>query len=264
MRVLVLPLLLLVLGAARAIPEDMCVFLLATPGSGSTTMLELFKDYSPCEMSGENSGAFGSLAEFDAKIDHTDKMHANAKVGHAQDAWYGVYTRDEVRNVEKALARSVLNPRGRKCWGFKEIRHGRPSLLGTVSFSRDVAFLRSLCAQPRVVIHTRRDIADELSSRIVNHTTGVVRGTRVQWACFETFLGNRSAVAAHGLSPSDASLVMKGCQPIGGNAAVPVAISHTLEDYLEDNVNHHALWAYLGLKKPKNSTGIHSSGAAAR
>lgn len=80
MRVLVLPLLLLVLGAARAIPEDMCVFLLATPGSGSTTMLELFKDYSPCEMSGENSGAFGSLAEFDARLALTDVSQTYSKL----------------------------------------------------------------------------------------------------------------------------------------------------------------------------------------
>ena len=247
--------LLLALGTARAIPEDMCVFLLATPGSGSTTMLELFKGHTPCEMSGENSRAFGSLAQFDAAIDQTDKMHATMPMGHDQDAWHGVYTRDEVRGAEKALARSVLNPRGQRCWGFKEIRHGRPP---SMSFSRDVAFLRSLCAQPRVVLHTRRDIADELSSRIIRQNIANADATRVQWACFETFLGNRSAVAAHGLSRSDASLVTKGCQPIAGGAAVPVAISHTLEDYVEDNVNHDRLWAYLGLEKPKHSTGIHS------
>jgi len=108
------------------------------------------------------------------------------------------------------------------------------------------------------VLHTRRNIADEFSSRIISQGIGRAHLTRVQWACFETFLGNRSAVAAHGLNGSDASLVMKGCQPIAGGAAVPVAISHTLEDYVENNVNHDKLWAYLGLKKPKNSTGIHS------
>ena len=52
---------------------ETCVFLLATPGSGSSTMVELLSR-AGVEMSGENWGAFIGLARFDERMRRTARQ----------------------------------------------------------------------------------------------------------------------------------------------------------------------------------------------
>ena len=154
----------LVFGAG-APGEEKCVFLLATPGSGSTSMARLLNAVPSCELSGENSGALHYLARFRENVDVADAQRRSADAGHDAEAWRGVYNSTDVRRAEISLVRALLNPTGRRCWGFKEIRFGRGEKVAT--FARDVAYLRSLCARPRVIIHTRRAFASEHDSSVI-------------------------------------------------------------------------------------------------
>ena len=238
----------LVFGAG-APGEEKCVFLLATPGSGSTSMARLLNAVPSCELSGENSGALHYLARFRENVDVADAQRRSADAGHDAEAWRGVYNSTDVRRAEVSLVRALLNPTGRRCWGFKEIRFGRGEKVAT--FARDVAYLRSLCARPRVIIHTRRSFASEHESSVIRARAGTRdEGSREQWACFETFLGNASAAAALNLREARAAEVSRGCAPLRAAGRRPIAFRHTLEDYLEDNEQHDALFHYIGVKKP--------------
>ena len=243
----------LVFGAG-APGEEKCVFLLATPGSGSTSMARLLNAVPSCELSGENSGALHYLARFRENVDVADAQRRSADAGHDAEAWRGVYNSTDVRRAEVSLVRALLNPTGRRCWGFKEIRFGRGEKVAT--FARDVAYLRSLCARPRVIIHTQRAFASEHDSSVIRARMSTRdEGSREQWACFETFFGNASAAAALNLREARAAEVSRGCAPPSAGVAGrgnqrPIAFRHTLEDYLEDNEQHDALFHYIGVKKP--------------
>lgn len=244
-------------GVQRPNDNKTCVFLVTTPGSGSSTMVEYLNQFSSCEISGENWGALHDLAQFDSDLDSTDGQ--NRRDNHSAAAWRKVYSRPAVDRVEAAMIQALFNPNDAPCWGFKEIRFAR-GLDQCSTFQRDMAYLRSLCARPRIIIHTRRDIAREMQSTIVTryHTQDE---TTIQWACFETILGNASAASAHELSKNVVQQILKGCSPSSDVRATQI-FWHTLEDYLEDNANHNALWKYLGMDRPMADAGarIHLGG----
>ena len=166
----------------------------------------------------------------------------------------------------------MLNPTGRRCWGFKEVRYGR-TRQRAATFAHDVAFLSGLCARPRIVLHTRADEATELASKIISGGPPSARNDSLkQRACFDAFLshgGARSPPSA-ARSGGDAggavatTAAHKGCfvvTPTGGGgrakvttaaaaasaaaAAPPIGFRHALEDYLQATPNHAALWRYL-------------------
>ena len=210
--------------AAPRPADETCVFLLATPGSGSSTMAELLAR-AGVEMSGENWGAFAALARFAEKMRRTAKQpRSNA---HDAAAWRAVFDAADVDAATDALARAVLNPRGAPAFGFKEIRYGRPPNVGT--FRDDVAFLETLCARPRVVLHMRRNATREFHSAVVGDRPAVARDSRQQRECFASYAG-----AAPG--------------PCGPPRAA--AFVHYLEDYIDRTPRHAALWDYVGLAEP--------------
>ena len=239
-------------GATEAAQQ--CLFVLATPGSGSTSLLKLFQEHSRCEMTGENWGAFIGLGAFDqALADTLEQPRADA---HDEAAWRRVFRPDAVRQKQLALVRSVLNPNGpaHGCFGFKEVRYGR-GLERVDSFGRDVGLLSRLCARPVVVLHTRRRIESELGATIID-TEKQTLMTQLQWACFDAFAGNLSRARA--LDPDAAERVLAGCarEPDAAGASPLRVRRHTLEDYLEQTPSHLALWELLGLAPPPASETI--------
>ena len=183
----------------------------------------------------------------------------------------------------------MLNPTGRRCWGFKEVRYGRTKPKAA-TFARDVAFLSGLCARPRIVLHTRADEAAELASKIVSGGPPSARNDSLrQRACFDAFLSHSGArppppaVSGGGDDDDDAGGVVatmaahKGCfvvAPTSGGgratagtaaaaasaaaAAPPVGFRHTLEDYLQATPTYAALWRYLLLLVHVAGRGAHA------
>ena len=233
----------LVFGAGAPAGEEKCVFLLATPGSGSTSMARLLNAVPSCELSGENSGALHYLARFRENVNVADAQRRSAHAGHDAEAWRGVYNSTDVRCAEVSLVRALLNPAGRRCWGFKEIRFGRGEKVAT--FARDGADRRSRCARPRVIIHTRRCRVQHESS--VPRAGTRDEGSREQWA-WRDLPRERSAAAALHLREAGRRGEPRMRGPRAGRR--PIAFRHTLEDYLEDNEQHDALFHYIGVKKP--------------
>ena len=224
-----------------------CIFLIASPGSGSTTLAELVRKHSGCDISGEKRGALSHLAAFHDSVDLTESQwRGNPHVAAAwrrPDAggWHG-----GVRDAELNLVRALLHPGGDRCWGFKEIQFGRGP--NAQSFVRDVGFLNKLCKKPRVVLHSRRDTAAELRSlrKIVPREKFVSEQeySRQQWACFNAYAGVTANFSA----------APPGEHPCRAPSDAPPAFRHSLEDYLEQNSNHRALWRYLGLPPPSRDT----------
>ena len=89
--------------------NETCIFILATPGSGSSTMVELFNQHTDCELSGENYGALIELARYDEALAKTDEWpRVNA---HADAAWHRAYdSLDTIRAAERALVRCAMPP----------------------------------------------------------------------------------------------------------------------------------------------------------
>ena len=257
---------------------ETCVFILSTPGSGSSTMVELFNRYTACEISGENAGEFIDLARFVEDFERTDVQDRGN--GHAERAWHKVYDRDAVVRAQEGLVRTMLNPRNATCWGFKEIRYGRDARLDT--FAHDVAFLSAMCEDARVILHSRAALEPELESSVMRGKGAEARrSSAMQRACFDVFAkgaqaaaaaagGGRAAVAAAArradeivvnaseLSERQLALVSTKCDAATAVAetrafrrtARPLAFRHTLDDYLENSTRYAALWDYVGLPRP--------------
>ena len=97
-------------------------------------------------------------------------------------AWH-----DGVHAAEVALARALLYPDGRRCWGFR--RCASAAGASGCRPSRAMSPWSKLCARPKIVLHSRRDLAAELLSlrKIVGRADFVrfeQEDTRQQWACF--------------------------------------------------------------------------------
>ena len=99
-------------------------------------------------MTGENHGALLTVSELHSRVESTARQKRHDQ--HSRDAWKMVFNLAKVQAAEHRLVASLLNPERRPCWGFKEIRYGRPDGDGRAqhSFARDLRYLASLCAQP--------------------------------------------------------------------------------------------------------------------
>mmetsp|Transcript_5180 Transcript_5180/g.15748 ORF Transcript_5180/g.15748 Transcript_5180/m.15748 type:complete len:279 (+) Transcript_5180:125-961(+) len=224
--------------------SDTCVFLLSTPGSGSSTMVELLAEESRCEMSGENWGEFITLAAFQSQLSRTINQPRERAGPHDYWAWHKVYndTRAMVTLTERfarEMVEAQLNPRRLPCWGFKEIRYGLPPR--HLTMGHDIAFLGRQCARPRVIFHMRRYISSELNSTISEKNDF---DYALQRACFRAYV--------RGTATSDPNFPhqLRGC--VCTEPPCPPAILHELEDYIEHNARHERLWSFLGLPSPRS------------
>lgn len=257
--------------AADAARNETCVFILSTPGSGSSTMVELFNQHTSCEISGENEGEFMDLARFVEDFERADSMYRGDV--HAERAWHKVYDRAAVTRAQDGLVRALLNPRNATCWGFKEIRYGREPHLDT--FVHDVAFLSAMCANAKVVLHSRAALEPELESSVLRGRAEARKKSAMQRACFDVFARGAWAAAggrmgeivvnASGLSERDLAYVRAKCDAATAVAEArafrhaerrPLAFRHTLEDYLERTPQYDALWDYVGLPSPSDHPSI--------
>jgi len=216
--------------------DTTCLFIISTPGSGSSTMVEVLSQCSiahsnRCTISGENHGALRSLTEFHSRVVRTNKQRTNNI--HAEAAWRKFFNQTHVEQATKDLVATMLNPNMSPCWGFKEIRYGREATIGT--FSNDIEFLSSLCKNPKFILHSRKDATKEFNSTVLKNRWEQHKQSVQQHSCFDSYVG---------LSKSNICVAKED---------TPLVFRHYLEDYLEENDNFRALWKYLGCtnKSPK-------------
>ena len=188
-------------------------------------MVELISR-SGCVMSGENEGAFIHLGMFDRAVRRTDNRPRGT--AHGETAWRKVYDLGDVRKATAAVVAAMLNPRRKNCFGFKEIRYGRGSK-NAQSFENDIAYLRTLCDNPKIVLHMRRSPEPELASHVLrklNTSKGTLTEHMAQRELFVRVARNDSS------GP----------------------FLHYLEDYIEGNFRHKGFWRYLGLNEPNDTS----------
>jgi hypothetical protein len=213
--------------------NDTCIFILATPGSGSSTMVRLLNEHTSCEISGENRGAFIALARFEDQVNATEQMDRGDE--HSKVAWNKVYTFLKVKQAEINLARAMLNPHSHNCWGFKEILYGRDTNRAT--FTKDLNFLRSLCRHPKILIHTRDKTELEFQASVLKGRKDQQLQSQLQHDCFDLYINESSTI-----SPDK----FPGCS----NPERAFAFRHYLEDYIEGRDNEARMWNYLGFESP--------------
>lgn len=206
-------------------PQDQtCVFVLASPGSGSSTMLNLLETcFNNCTISGENWGAFKALREFHESIMKTEKQGRNSD--HSKAAWKKVFDISDIKMHENNLVHSILNPNNGKCWGFKEIRYGRD----TNNLAKSIEYLTSLCTNPKIILHTRRSYEDEFGSSVLKNKNGQQKVSIKQHECFDSYVGKYEKT------------VDPVCVP-ETSASLDHVFRHYLEDYIEQTENFTKLW----------------------
>ena len=229
--------------------NDTCIFLMSSPGSGSSTMVSLLNKAAPeCTIAGENHAAIAYLARFASSLEETEtQRRAN---GHAAAAWNKVYDYPAALRDQHRLATTVLNPNHRGCWGYKEIRHG--SGIHRHFLDTEIRFLQTLCARPRFVIHTR-SLEAELRSTLIQ-SNGHAKATKGQHACFKAYVDSVQYAPKQRLDG-----IPNGCyySPEYGREK-PAVFDHTLEDYTNHTARHGQLWNFLGLPSPpKDAQTIH-------
>jgi len=217
-----------------AVNDDTCVFILSTPGSGSSSMVKMLLN-AGCEISGENWGAFISLGVFRAQIEHAQRQQPKGE--HGKFAWRKVFDYHQVEAAHMELVRRILNPRSASCWGFKEVRYGRGGKMKNLA--ADIAYLKGLCAHPTIVFHYRADFAVEANSTMLRrHGKNYQADSWGQRQCFDAYLkGPRYSVPRN----------LTGCA-CEKDCDDPPVFLHTLEDYIGNTSRHMALFQHLGLK----------------
>ena len=146
---------------------------------------------------------------------------------------------------------ATLNPEGRDCFGFKEIRYGGPD------FAKNVAWLGTLCAEPRIVLHMRRDIEKELDAA-VNRRNKADRRQKLmaQRACFASYARPRAEVRRELEDLAGFRAQANATEgPCPRPEGAPPVFLHYLEDYIYDTPREAALWKFLGLPRP-NGTAV--------
>jgi len=237
--------------SVAGLSDTTCLFIFSTPGSGSSTIVEVLSQCSiahsnRCTISGENYGALQSLTGFHSRVVRTNKWQLTNNI-HAEAAWRNFFNQTHVEQATKDLVATMLNPNMSPCWGFKEIRYGRGPTIET--FSNDIEFLSSLCKNPKFILHSRNDATKEFNSTVLKNRWGQHQLFVQQHSCFDAYVG---------LSKSNICVAKED---------TPLVFRHYLEDYLEENDNFRALWKYLGCtnkspkggavrKVTKNSTGL--------
>ena len=227
-----------------------CIFVVAAPGSGSSTMVELIGRHcmkqqqqqdsnnntdnkETCTMSGENWAAITALANFHSLVAKTARQWRGNE--HMEAAWRRHFEVPTVTRAERDLVASLLNPQGNTCWGFKEIRFGRTEEK-EVTFVRDMQYLTSLCARPKIILHSRRNATLEFDSTVLKNRLEQRPITLRQHECFDTFANLINSTAPNCMST--------------GKVPPKLYFRHYLEDYLERNQSFLNLWKFLGCTAP--------------
>ena len=224
--------------------ESMCVFILSTPDSGSSTMVELLGQHLPdCDISGENAGAVQHLGRFHAAVHVTNSWRVGApsrsnladpQHAHMRAAWKHIFDFADVARREADLLRALLNPRHKPCWGFKEIRYGR-GWQNIDEILHDVEFLFRACSRPKVVLHSRRD------EEAYRGRPGADNSVQ-QHRCYDSLKDWRHS--QYHMPACNGSRIVHHQKHI---------YRHHLEDYIEQNAVHVGLWGFLGLKVPSHN-----------
>ena len=216
--------------------DDMCVFILATPGSGSSTMVDLVGSCRPnpppdpplfhqqktplpvssykssCFISGENWGTFQELHHVYSTVNHTEQLYTASRTEHDKAAWKMYFQLPHALNKIQEVALTILNPYNSSCWGFKEIRHGRNH---HDNFDSEIHFLANLCPNPKIILHTRRNHHKEMQSSILQHLGDTQQLQSLQQRlCFDTYMGmplNQTIV--NSLATAKQPLTYPQCQP---------------------------------------------------
>jgi len=223
--------------------NDTCVFILSTPGTGSSSMVKMLLN-AGCEVSGENWGALISLRKFKAQMEDTERQPRKGE--HEKFAWRKVFDYHQVEAAHTELVRRILNPRSAGCWGFKEIRYGRVKNMKTLA--ADIAYLKGLCAHPTIVFHYRADFAVEANSSMLQRFGKTYQADSwKQRQCFDAYLKGPRYSAPQNLT---GCACVKGCDD-------PPAFLHTLEDYIQNTSRHVALFQHLGLNMMSAADDIH-------
>jgi len=224
-------------GTARHIP-DHCVFILSTPGSGSSFTVDKVQTMMGCRMSGENWGALISLGQFAGAMCRTQLETRQSQ--HDKQAWMKRFDGPTISDMARDMAWASLNASGASCFGFKEIRYGRGQT-NRRTFAQDLDFLATLCKDPRFIFHTRASIDKELHSGIGRHgAEQFAADTRGQWRCFDAYCGVGGGNGS----------VDNTCAPQSGSPRVAVLRSR-LEDFVADGGK---LKRFLG--QPRNELPI--------
>eukprot|EP00594_Rhizosolenia_setigera_P006594 CAMPEP_0178952978 /NCGR_PEP_ID=MMETSP0789-20121207/8158_1 /TAXON_ID=3005 /ORGANISM="Rhizosolenia setigera, Strain CCMP 1694" /LENGTH=247 /DNA_ID=CAMNT_0020634175 /DNA_START=201 /DNA_END=944 /DNA_ORIENTATION=- len=200
---------------------ELCIFILASPGSGSSTMVDLLQNCMPgCMISGENWAAFQFLDRFHQSVVRTQNQPRGDDL-HYSTAWKMHFDLQDVEESINNLVRTMINPDGKQCWGFKEIRYGRGDIGGDEesNLSNDVEFLSSFCQNPKIIFHTKREPEDEFTSDVMRGRPELWNITRLQHQEFDSYVAKDKT-----------------------SGEPPKVFRHYLEDYLERNTRFKELW----------------------
>ena len=209
------------------VDKQQCIFILATPGSGYSTMVNLLQNCIPgCQISGENHGAIQSLRGFYQQVVQTNDQPRPSK--HAEEAWKKYFKLLDVQEATKSLATTMLNPNKSQCWGFKEIRYGRDNQ--RLQLGQDIKFLSSLCPNPKIILHTKRNPVLEFNSTVLLGRPHQHELSKLQHQSFDSYVEKEDKPAK--------------------------VFRHYLEDYLERNTSFQQLWDYLECSLPVNQTTV--------
>lgn len=212
------------------VDKQQCIFILATPGSGSSTMVNLLQNCIPgCQISGENHGAIQSLRGFYEQVVQTNDQPRLSK--HSGETWKKYFKLLDVQEATKSLATTMLNPNKSQCWGFKEIRYGRNNQ--RLQLEQDIKFLSSLCPNPKIILHTKRNPVLEFNSTVLLGKPQQQEFSKLQHQTFDSYVEKEEL------------------------ASKPAKVfRHYLEDYLERNTSFQQLWDYLECSLPVNQTTV--------
>jgi hypothetical protein len=138
------------------------LFVIAQKRSGSTLLQRILNQIPGVSISGENGGAFISLADFYATLSripsHKSAMRSYAEgQTSAKPSWLNPWIDDTERILDhlRRMMEDMYAVEGTKVWGFKEIRYGR---FGESydRFLAQVSFLRLLFPSCRLLLLSRQ------------------------------------------------------------------------------------------------------------
>lgn len=228
----------------RSSTDSKCIFILSTPGSGSSTMVDIASQCNKeCEISGENWGALQALSVFDKKLLMTENQpRPNYKL---EVAWKKIFDYNKVKDAEMGLVYTMLNPNDSQCWGFKEIRHGRPP--NAVTFAEEIEYLSTLCGNPKIILHSRETALKEKGSSVINDSNAKFQASADQHSCFNSYTQTIVKDDSNGNNTLVESI--DGCVRTDTGNAKTKGFRFFLEDYLNETDRYRELWEYLECNK---------------
>lgn len=145
------------------------------------------------------------------------------------EAFKNYYDEKQLATDMRNMVQHFLNPNGtRTCWGFKEVRYNS-------DMNKDLEFLRSLCTEPRIILHMWKNETKQLEAPFEKSVM------EKQIACFRTLAG----------VPEPNDHTKTNCSLDTPKFPThPQVFLHYLEDYIDHNINHVKLWEYIGYPPP--------------